>query len=1100
MNQVSLRDYCEEARSLIQSGAVGKAIDITRHILRQYPRHLESYRLLGEALLVTGNYDGAAMQFRRALSADPEDATSCVGLSKVFEAKGNLDRALWQMQRAVELLPDHADLKDELARLIRAYQEDGVAQTFEMTRPGLGRIYIHSGLYAKAIQELRAVLAQEPERTDVQATLAQALWQTGQRVEAIEVCNAILNKLPNALKANLMVGAMWVDSGQPDAAQPYFDLAQALDPENQVAHLLFGEDSPLPPRSITIERLEEREIEDVEPQPSSVAPVEPMPAPERQEPVPEGMSKKDEEEAAPMSDEERVDEEFELPDWLQGVGDELLESEEEPTASSPSQPDVEEGEQTPEWLQRLLSRSEEVGAAEPTYAAEPGEEPDWLQELRPEVSEEPGEEAVSPEAVGESMAEEELTQEMAEDVPLPEAQAEEAELPDWLREVQEGEAVSQAEEIDVPAPTEAEPPSFLEPLGEAAAATDLPDWLQEIMRREATPTEEEAEAEVSATPQAETLSEAEVGQAETPDWLNEYEVPSAGEDVTQEAEEITAEGATEPVATADEGRALWEQILAEEGVDIESAEEALPPEAAGMTAEEWLRSTADLGRQPSQPATPEPSAEEPGEEEMPEAADIAPQGPPEWSWAAGEATVPEVEAEEAGLPDWLKDVAAGEPVSAAEEESPDGGETADLPDWLRELQEQEPTEEAPVAPESVAPERLDEIEEPAPAEVDEADLPDWLREPLSPRSEFDEEAEEEGAPAAEMPEWLAELETSDMLLQEADLEESIELETGEMPEWLGEIMAGEPPLSEGLPAEAEQEETPAWLREARAREEEPEAEPPLEVEEFEPPLEAEEEEPAPAELPDWLARLREGVEEEEEAAEPFEYPEVEAEAALAEEPGFAEIEETPYSEIPAEPETAEAMEEGPEWLGDLVRAEEEMVEFEVAEEEEFAPAEEPAPAPEVELLEAEEAPEPEVELLEAEELPVAQVKTLEEPEALVEEEMPAPEPEAVPAGEPVGTRELEEIRAEDLPKDPAARLSMARAALNAGDWAEALTIYETLVSSSEFLEDVIDNMQVGLRRHPDDAGGYTLLGDACMKEGRLSEALDAYRTALIQLQ
>jgi cytochrome c-type biogenesis protein CcmH/NrfG len=97
------------------------------------------------------------------------------------------------------------------------------------------------------------------------------------------------------------------------------------------------------------------------------------------------------------------------------------------------------------------------------------------------------------------------------------------------------------------------------------------------------------------------------------------------------------------------------------------------------------------------------------------------------------------------------------------------------------------------------------------------------------------------------------------------------------------------------------------------------------------------------------------------------------------------------------------------------------------------------------------------------------------------------------------TRELEALRAEDLPEDPDARLSMARGALETGDWSDALMIYETLVSSSEMLDSVIENLEFGVRRHPDDPAGYQLLGDACMKDGRLGAALEAYRTALSKL-
>jgi Flp pilus assembly protein TadD len=86
-----------------------------------------------------------------------------------------------------------------------------------------------------------------------------------------------------------------------------------------------------------------------------------------------------------------------------------------------------------------------------------------------------------------------------------------------------------------------------------------------------------------------------------------------------------------------------------------------------------------------------------------------------------------------------------------------------------------------------------------------------------------------------------------------------------------------------------------------------------------------------------------------------------------------------------------------------------------------------------------------------------------------------------------------------LPKDPAVRLEMAHAVLNAGDWPEALAIYGTLVTSAELLDEVIGNLEQGVRAHPDDPAGYQLLGDACMRDGRLQDALRAYRTALAKL-
>lgn len=1018
MQQVSLRDYCEEARSLIQSGEPDMAIHITRHILRLHPRHVDSYRVLAQALLATGNNQEASRQFRRVLSADPEDVTARLGLAEIHRAKGDLDKAIWQMRRAIDLLPGDSDLRLQLRRLIDARPGDDTSEQPEITRAALGRIYARSGLYAKSIQEFKAVLAENPARTDVEASLAEVLWRAGRHLQAGEACQRVLERLPNALKANLIVGALWLENSQPDEAQPHLGLARALDPENIVAQSLFGDKSPLSPITVTIERLGEDEIEDSQLKPPPTSPDESWPVSQRLEPAADWMSPLHEEDTTPMmSNEERPDEEFELPEWLQGVGDDLLEEDDaQAVASSASEHDAIEDDETPDWLGKLVARAEESRDADESPPTEPDEGADWLQELSPEVPEE------AP------------TEPEPESSPTPTAS--EAQQPDW-------------EEL----PEEQTRSSVVEPLGES----DVPDWLREIAAGEMVPPEEEVEPPVTA---AETLSEVEVDETDLPDWLRDFEGPIAEGDGS-EIQPLSLEAAEEPTVEAGAGRALWEQILAEEGVDLDTAEEMLPSEAEGMSAEEWLRSTADLAQTPSRPAPPEPEPERAG-----------------------------AESDEAGLPDWLRQVAAGEAEPAEEAEPLTPMAESEAPDWLRELQEPA-AEMQPSAEEEYEEEGLE-------VEVDEAGLPDWLRQPSVEAAESVEPevlpaehevlpaehevlpAEHEAGPPAEMPDWLTELEAEEMMLEEPAFEEPIELETGEMPAWLSEVMAEESPLSVdwaaesemAVPAEAEAQEdqVPDWLRPFREQEE-VEIEPAIDTLELEAALEAEEqpEEAAQPVLPDWLRRLREGVPDTEPPA-PEEYAAPEAEELPAEAP--VEVEAAPPVEALPEPEPVQAEAAGPEWLGELVRDEESLAELESIEEE-ISPGEALTPTP-VEYIEVAEA-----------EVPSAA--------------LPETEPEPVEAAEPPITKPLEPLRAEDLPKDPDARLAMARAALNAGDWSEALIIYETLVTSSDLLDSVIDDIKVGIRRHADDATGYQVLGDACMKDGRLHEALQAYRTALTKL-
>jgi tetratricopeptide (TPR) repeat protein len=86
-----------------------------------------------------------------------------------------------------------------------------------------------------------------------------------------------------------------------------------------------------------------------------------------------------------------------------------------------------------------------------------------------------------------------------------------------------------------------------------------------------------------------------------------------------------------------------------------------------------------------------------------------------------------------------------------------------------------------------------------------------------------------------------------------------------------------------------------------------------------------------------------------------------------------------------------------------------------------------------------------------------------------------------------------------LPKQPEERLALARTALKSGSWPHALSIYTTLINSSELLDAVIEDLEKGIRNHPEDFAGYQMVGDAYMKDGRLPSALQAYRTALAKL-
>ncbi|MBS3751535.1 MAG: tetratricopeptide repeat protein, partial [Anaerolineales bacterium] len=81
MAKISLRSYIREIDSLVDQERFDEAIAHCRHILSQFPKHIDTYRLLGKAYLERNQNSNAADIFQRVLSAIPDDFVSHIGMS-----------------------------------------------------------------------------------------------------------------------------------------------------------------------------------------------------------------------------------------------------------------------------------------------------------------------------------------------------------------------------------------------------------------------------------------------------------------------------------------------------------------------------------------------------------------------------------------------------------------------------------------------------------------------------------------------------------------------------------------------------------------------------------------------------------------------------------------------------------------------------------------------------------------------------------------------------------------------------------------------------------------------------------------------------------
>jgi tetratricopeptide (TPR) repeat protein len=1159
MAEISLSEYCDEAKELIRTDSYEQAVAVCRHILKLYPKHVRAYRLLAEACLEKGDHVEAANLFKRVLGVDMEDMVVYVGLGIIFDEQGALDEAIWQLERAFELSPGNAEIRKELQRLYS--DRDGTAPPkLKLTAAALGRLYLREELYQRAIDEFRGVLETDTERVDIQVALAQALWWNDQKHEAAEVCDAILEKYPNCLKANLILGEILLDSGREEEGQALLETARAIDPENIVAQGLFRERSPLPPEGITVPRLDakhlEEEIEEIRAEaPSHAQPAGPGTEPSGQRPqegaeeaMPDWLRKLQEEESKPAEAPVPAPPGTqEMPDWLRQLAQERAEVEDE--GIEPSDRGTALGdEQPPAWLRDLheppketsleQSPTEEEPEVLPPSAEEPG---DWLSQLGAQVSDEekralsvePREEEAPNwlDAMRTEAPQDEDTLMADEDVPA------------WLADLrrgaaEEGSAVTREEEVmwepgggeetpvEIPQPEAydmgGEPVEGIEAEHEFPPISEETKISQETMERlrETMPDESDSIEDIMAWMEK---SKAMLAEEEAPERALEQGI----EALREESEEL-AEAAEEDQLPA------W---LRELRPEAETHEEALPGpdleapsdvEAVRTPEEEipaWLRDLRPGGTETTVPGIEAVTEAAPGEELMVQEGESTMAVHEEPTAEVEEAPLPALAAVE-DVPSWLaqlrdevaKTEPAVPPLEADESvEIVPSGPADEVPSWLRDIQEELPAGEVPAPSEEP---QAAHVQPPAPTGVEE-EMPSWLR----------ELAAEPGA------------EPSPTVVEEVEsLAEGLPIppsEDQQIPSWLRQLReetsAEETPLPEqeyeALPEEPAphvvEAELPSWLQELKAEVARERAIPALEEIEAET-IEGPAAPAAPEEVPSWLQELEvetgvaEGVRPEEPRAPVESLPLMmslqeedipswlrelraqaeEGDASILMEKAEAAIEEVPLAALEED--------ELPSWLREL-QAEAKDMGLAAAPAVEVAAIEEMAEAEDIAVEAA-----PAAEATEIEEVAPMEVSemTLEgaarEP-SVPEEEPPLPEavlrPEAaapaapIPQASPGPEWSLEDYitHLESNPRDQSARLALARAYSQSGDLDNATEQYELMLSFGSMVEEVKGDLESAAESAPDHLRTHELLADAYMKTGELQKALDKYRWLRLML-
>ncbi len=261
MGIISLRAYNKEIDSMIEQTRLDEAIAHCRHILSKFPKHIDTYRLLGKAYLEHNQNSNAADIFQRVLSAVPDDFISHVGMSVIREEEGNLAASVLHMEKAFENEPYNSEIQVELKRLYG--KRDGMEPPkVRLTQGALARMYLRGELVKQSISELRTAIGENPDRYDLKTLLTETYLAGNQLANAIDIASDILKKYPFNLTANRIMARSLKTHDHPQEMAICTKRLYALSPYEAY----ISEHAPsvdlVPDRAITISQLDWHEDSD----------------------------------------------------------------------------------------------------------------------------------------------------------------------------------------------------------------------------------------------------------------------------------------------------------------------------------------------------------------------------------------------------------------------------------------------------------------------------------------------------------------------------------------------------------------------------------------------------------------------------------------------------------------------------------------------------------------------------------------------------------------------------------------------------------------------------------------------------------------------
>ncbi|MFO1514343.1 MAG: tetratricopeptide repeat protein [Verrucomicrobiota bacterium] len=238
------------AGALLEHGDKTNAVEHWQKVVQLLPHRIQTYDLLGSALLEQARLNEAEVCYRPALTLDPDLVICCHRLGQVCLAQNRGEEALSELLRGVptaQVGRTHNHLGLALLQLGKATEAEAAFRSAFLAEPdfvparlNLGSALLAQGKIEEAIAGYQELIRTDPGNVPAHLALAKALGKQGRMIEATQHNQEAVRQQPEDFDARYALGSILIRQQRFAEAAEQFATAVRLRPTSFESRLNYG--------------------------------------------------------------------------------------------------------------------------------------------------------------------------------------------------------------------------------------------------------------------------------------------------------------------------------------------------------------------------------------------------------------------------------------------------------------------------------------------------------------------------------------------------------------------------------------------------------------------------------------------------------------------------------------------------------------------------------------------------------------------------------------------------------------------------------------------------------------------------------------------